>query len=115
MQNPFAPPLEVMRVRARELIERIRSQVGLPRRTMLRPEAEEQAEFEANPPPLVEQIAENMAICAGVLDEAQFISQAEQLLRSFEAIEGRSPADYLEIEDWSRSHLAQGGRFLVVK
>jgi hypothetical protein len=55
--------------------------------------------------PLVELVAENMAIYAGCIDEQGFRPQAEQLLRSFEAIEGRPATDYLEIEEWSRHHL----------
>jgi uncharacterized protein (DUF427 family) len=65
--------------------------------------------------PLVEQIAENIAIYAGVIDDARFMPQAQQLLRIFEAIEGRPPRDYLEIEDWSLHHLEKGGRLLIVK
>jgi hypothetical protein len=63
---------------------------------------------------LVEQIAEGMAIYAGSLDAAAFMPQAQQLLRSFVAIEGRPPADYLEIEKWSMRRV-KSGRFLMVK
>jgi hypothetical protein len=64
---------------------------------------------------LVKTVAENMAIIAGVTDDGKFFPQAEQLLRLFEAIEGRKPRDYLEIEEWSRHHLDRGGRFLILK
>jgi hypothetical protein len=60
-----------------------------------------------------EQIAEAMAIQAGSTDTNAFIPQAEQLLQSFEAIEGRAPADYLEIEEWSMRRAR--GSVLVVK
>ena len=63
---------------------------------------------------LVEQIAENMSIYADMIDPERFIQQATRLLSSFEAIEGRFPEDYLEIENWSRSHLDKGGRFLIL-
>ena len=63
---------------------------------------------------LVEEIAENMSIYAGTIDSDKFFQQAEQLLSSFEAIVGRLPNGYLEIEDWSRHHLDKGGRFLVL-
>ena len=65
---------------------------------------------------MVEVVAENMAIYAGALDDQQFMPQAEQLLRSFEAIEGRPATDYMEVEDWSRDHLHHVGpaRFLVL-
>ena len=65
-------------------------------------------------PPLVEEVAENMAIYAGTTNDERFIRQAEQLLRSFAAIEGRPAADYLEVEEWSRHHLDKSGRFLVL-
>jgi hypothetical protein len=71
-------------------------------------------DFENNPVPLVDVVAENMAIYAGAFDDQSFRPQAEQLLRSFEAIEGRPAADYLEIEQWSLTHQDQGGRFLVL-
>jgi hypothetical protein len=65
--------------------------------------------------PLVELVAENMSIYAGVLDDQLFLPQAEQLLHSFEAIEGRPAADYLEIEQWSMQHLdIATSRFLVL-
>jgi hypothetical protein len=64
---------------------------------------------------LVEEIAENMSIYAGTIDPDRFVPQAEQLLSSFEAMVGRLPNDYLEIEDWSRNHLDKGGRFLVLR
>jgi hypothetical protein len=55
-----------------------------------------------------------MAIYAGAIDEEPYLPQAKELLRRFRAVEGRNPADYLEIEDWSRNHLDQkGGKFLV--
>jgi len=63
---------------------------------------------------LSEQVAENMAIYAGQLDHAQFMAQAVQLVRTFEAIEGRPPHDYLEIENWSHDHL-KFDRFLVIE
>jgi hypothetical protein len=79
---------------------------------------DDEEEFEANEAnrPLAEVVAENMAIYAGVLDEQSFMPQAEQLLRSFEAIEGKPAADYLEVEEWSRSHLNTVGpaRLLVL-
>jgi hypothetical protein len=77
----------------------------------------EDDDYDNNPMPLVEEVAENMAIYSkGVLDDQSFMAQAEQLLRSFEAIEGRPAADYLEIEEWSRSHLNTVGpaKFLVL-
>jgi hypothetical protein len=63
---------------------------------------------------LVEQVAEAMAIYAGMLDATSFEAQAAQLLRSFEAIEGRPPKDYLEIETWSLAHKHPCGPFLVL-
>jgi hypothetical protein len=63
---------------------------------------------------LIEEIADNMSIYAGTIDPEKFIPQATQLLSSFEAIEARLPEDYLEIEDWSRSHLDKSGRFLAL-
>jgi hypothetical protein len=74
----------------------------------------DEEDFDNNPPSLVEVIAENMAIYAGAVDDQSFMPQAEQLLRTFEAIEGRSPAEYLEFEQWSMNHLDKGGRFLVL-
>ncbi len=66
--------------------------------------------------PLVEVVAENMMIYAGALDHQPFMPQAEQLLRSFEAIEGRPATDYLEVEEWSMRHLndTSAARFLVL-
>ena len=62
-------------------------------------------EFDNNPPPLVEQLAENMEICAGVFAHDHFFQPlAEELLRSFKAIEGRPARDYLEIEGWLMRH-----------
>jgi hypothetical protein len=64
---------------------------------------------------LVELVAENMSIYAGGVDDGRFLPQAEQLLHSFEAIEGRPAADYLELEQWSRQHLdSPAARFLVL-
>jgi hypothetical protein len=81
---------------------------------------DEEEEFEANRP-LVELIAENMAIYdvafrGDAIDDESFMLQAERLLRSFEAIEGRPAADYMEIEEWSMRHLNDVGpaRFLVL-
>jgi hypothetical protein len=72
-------------------------------------------DFDTNPPPLVELVAEHMAIYGGTLDDGHFMPQAEQLLRTFEAIEGRPSADYPEIEEWSRRHLdIRAARFLVL-
>lgn len=73
-------------------------------------------DFDANPMPLVELVAENMAIYAGAGVDGidSFMPKAEHLLRMFEAIEGRPAADYLEIEQWSMSHLDEGGKFLVL-
>ncbi|MCK1632657.1 hypothetical protein [Bradyrhizobium sp. 162] len=68
-----------------------------------------------NPPPLIDVLMENMAIYGGIDDPEHFKSQAEQLLRSFEAIEGRPAADYFEIEEWSMCHLeVKATRFLVL-
>jgi hypothetical protein len=64
---------------------------------------------------LIGEIAENIAIYNGVVNDEQFIPQAQQLLRSFEAIEGRLPRDYLEIETWSASRVDRSGRFLVLE
>ena len=73
-------------------------------------------DFNNNPPSLVEQVAQNMAIYARVADSDIFKAQAEQLLRTFEIIEGRAAVDYLEVEEWSRLHLdAVGARFLVLR
>jgi hypothetical protein len=77
-------------------------------------EEEKLAAFAAVPLPLVEEVAENMAIYDGATDVERFIPRAQHLLYIFEAIEGRSPADYLEVEEWSRHHLDKGGRFLVL-
>jgi len=76
------------------------------------------AEFEAfeaatmeddlNPLPLVEQIAENLAIYAGTVDEAQFIPHAKFLLGAFKSSEGRLPGDYLELENWCSRHAPTG-------
>jgi hypothetical protein len=75
-------------------------------------------DFEANLDnrPLVELVAENMSIYASAVgDDQHFMPHAEQLLRSFEAIEGRPAADYLELEQWSRQHLdSPAARFLVL-
>jgi hypothetical protein len=62
------------------------------------------AEEDVNPLPMVEQIAENLSIYAGVVDGTQFIPHVKFLLRSFEASEGRPPRDYLEIEQWCSHH-----------
>lgn len=64
---------------------------------------------------LIRTIAENMAVYNGMLSDEEFLPQAGALLRSFEAIEGRTPNNYLEIETWSANHLDKGGRLLVVK
>jgi|ERR1017187_2946248 hypothetical protein len=64
---------------------------------------------------LAEEVAENMAIYSGDPDGDAFIPQAKALIRTFEAIEGQLPHDYLEIEKWSADHLDKGGRLLVVK
>jgi hypothetical protein len=81
----------------------------------LESESNDDEDFDNNPLPLVEELAENMAIYAGAIDDQPFRPQAEQLLRSFEAIEGRPAADYMEIENWSMSHLdVKGARFLVL-
>jgi hypothetical protein len=71
-------------------------------------------DFDNNPPPLVELVAENMAIYAGTDDAEAFRPHAERLLRMFEAIEGRRAIDYPEIEQWSMAHQGEGGRFLVL-
>jgi hypothetical protein len=68
-----------------------------------------------NAPSLAEQVAEAMATYAGAVDDTPFMAQAEQLLRSFEAIEGRLPRDYSEIEAGSLAHKHPSGPFLVVK
>jgi hypothetical protein len=62
----------------------------------------------------VELVAENMAIHAGSVSEEEFIPAARELIRQFEAIEGREPRDYLEIEEWSLSRL-KSGKLLVLK
>jgi hypothetical protein len=64
---------------------------------------------------LQDQVAENMAIQAGRIDEEPFRLQAGELMRRFEIVEGRLPADYLEIEQWSLTHLDKSGSFLVIK
>jgi hypothetical protein len=61
------------------------------------------------------QVAEAMAIYAGVIDDDHYAAQAEQLMNSFKATEGRWPRDYLEIETWSAAKLDKSGRLLVVK
>jgi hypothetical protein len=97
------------------LVNRIESLERVVASSMLnQPEEDETAEALENPLPLVEQVAENMAIYANVLDDSPFMRQAAQLLRSFEAIEGRPAADCLEIEQWSMGHLDGRGRFLVL-
>jgi hypothetical protein len=56
-----------------------------------------------------------MAIYANALDGEPFMAQAEQLLRSFEAIEGRPAASYTEVEEWSWRHQdIDTARFLVL-
>ena len=72
-------------------------------------------DFDNNPLPLIEQVAENMAIYARRKDGKVFMPQAKQLLRSFEAIEGRPAVNYMEVEKWSRRHLdVKGAKFLVL-
>jgi hypothetical protein len=62
-------------------------------------------EYEANPPPLVEQVAENMAIYAGVTDDSQFLPMAKWWIDAFTTVTGRPPRDYLELEEWAMKHL----------
>jgi len=66
---------------------------------------------------LVREVADSMAIYNGgvPLSPEAWLPQAGALVRSFEAVEGRTPNDYLEIDTWSAAHLDKGGRFLVVK
>ena len=68
-------------------------------------------EYENNPPLLVEQVAENMAIYAGATDDALFLPHAYRLLGLFQFIEGRPTENYLEIEEWSRTHPDWSSRF----
>jgi hypothetical protein len=65
----------------------------------------EYEEYEANPLPLVEEIAENLAIYAGVIDDTPFLDMAARLLRSFEVTAGRPAENHLEVEDWFRQRL----------
>jgi hypothetical protein len=65
------------------------------------------------PQTLLEQVAEAMAVYAGTMDDDRFIPQAEQLLSSFQASEGRSATHYLEIGEFSKRHLHPSGKFLV--
>jgi hypothetical protein len=83
------------------------------RNTMM---SDDEEDFDDNQS-LVELVAENMAVYASaVSDYESFMPQAEQLLRSFEAIEGRPATNYLEVEEWSRRHLNKVGpaRYLVL-
>jgi hypothetical protein len=63
---------------------------------------------------LVEEIAENMAIYAGSMDEEAYLPSAKELLRRFRAIKGRDPVDYMEVEEWSMSMIDKSGQFLVL-
>lgn len=62
---------------------------------------------DANPLPLEDQLTENLAIYAGVVDDdEQFRPYARFLLRAFEKRERRAPNDYTEIEEWWRRQVA---------
>ena len=57
--------------------------------------------------------AENMAIYARADDDEPYIVHAEQYIDQFEAVKGRLPHDYQELEDWSRA--TKRGHLCVVK
>ena len=57
--------------------------------------SDDEKDFEDNRP-LVEVVAENMAIYAGALDDQQFMPQAEQLLRSLPPV-AKTPAAAIKI------------------
>ena len=54
-----------------------------------------------NPRPLVEVVAENMAIYVGVMDDTKFLTPAAQAIEAFTRIEGHAPEDYSELEAWA--------------
>ena len=54
-------------------------------------------------------------IYAGVADEANFIPQAQNLIRMIEAYEGRQANNSTEITEWSASHLDISGKFYVLR
>ena len=73
--------------------------------------AEDDADFEANIPPLVELLAENLAIYDGsVNDDEAYLAQAREILRQYRAAHGRDPAEYMEVEEFFLSR--QQGRHL---
>jgi hypothetical protein len=63
---------------------------------------------------LVFETAENMAIYAGgEMDDQRYLEPAAQYVAQFEAIHGRLPNDFVELEEWA---LAAGrGHLFVVK
>jgi hypothetical protein len=67
-------------------------------------EAAEAEEAEFIPLALLEELAQNMAISVGAMDDNLYIPQARFLLQAFEASEGRVPRDCLEIQDWCSHH-----------
>jgi hypothetical protein len=65
-------------------------------------------EEEANPIPLVEQVAEILEMYTGVTDDAQLSLWAKQLLAAYTAANGRLPTGYLELEEWVRADPYRG-------
>jgi hypothetical protein len=54
---------------------------------------------DANPPSMVEYVAEAMSIYAGSTDTEQFIAPAEAAIKKFTELNGRPPDSYLELEE----------------
>ena len=62
--------------------------------------AEDDADFEANPLPLVGELARNLAIYAGSTNDEAYLPQAREILKQYRAAHGRDPREYIEVEEF---------------